>query len=53
MAEKPRDVRQKADEQPRKKKRDVEPVKPKTEAESPEAAQKEVIVEDRFQSTDN
>ena len=53
MAEKPRDAGQKADEPPPKMKRDVEPAEPKTETESPEAIEKDVAVEDRFQSTDN
>jgi hypothetical protein len=53
MAEKPRDAGQKADERPPKMKRDAEPAKPKPETEPPQAVQKDVIVEDRFQSTDN
>lgn len=53
MAEKPRDGGQKADEQQPKLKRDVEPAKPETETESTEDVQKDVAVEDRFQSTDN
>ena len=53
MAEKPRDAERKADEQPPKMKRDVEPAEPETETESPEAIQKDVAEEDRFQSTDN
>ena len=53
MAEKPRDARQKADEQQPKRKRDVEPAKSETETEPPQAIQKDVAVEDRFQSTDN
>lgn len=50
MAEKPRDAGRKADEEPPKIKRAPEP---KTKTESPEAIQKDVVVEDRFQSTDN
>jgi hypothetical protein len=53
MAEKPRDARQKSDEQQPKRKRDVEPAKSETETEPPQAIQKDVAVEDRFQSTDN
>ena len=52
MAEKPRDAGQKTDERHPKMKRDADPAKPKTET-PPQAVQKDVVVEDRFQSTDN